>query len=144
MRVRRAVHERLARPHAVTLVHRDVLAARDQILLRLAVVGPDHDLAHAFDETRELHHPVDLGDGRVLARLARLEQLGHARETARDVLGLRRLTRDLGEDVALEHLGAIGHQQVSAHRQHVAAARFPDASSALGASPTGAFTETRG
>ena len=36
VRVRRAVHERLARAHAVALVHADVLALRDQVLARLA------------------------------------------------------------------------------------------------------------
>ena len=46
------------------------------------------------------HDAVDLGDDRVLLRLARLEELGDARQTAGDVLGLRGLARDLGDDVA--------------------------------------------
>ena len=103
-----------------------MLASRDQVLLRLAVVGADDDLPHPLDEARKLHHAVDLGDGGVLARLAGLEQLGHARKASGDVLRLRRFTGDLGDDVALEHFGAVRHEQVRADRQHVAAARFPE------------------
>ena len=54
--------------------------------LRLPFVSlPKRDLA------------VDLRDDGVVLRLARLEQLGHARETARDVLRLRGLARNLRE-----------------------------------------------
>src|SRR5439155_875633 len=83
----------------VAFVDADVLAPRDQVLTRLAVVGADHDLAHALHEAAHLDAAVDLGDDRLLLRLARLEQLRDARETAGDVLGLRRFSRDLGDDV---------------------------------------------
>ena len=43
---------------------------------------------------------VDLRHDRELLRLARLEQLGHARQAAGDVLRLGGLARDLGDDVA--------------------------------------------
>src|SRR5437870_1120192 len=119
VRVGRPVHERLARPHAVALVDADVLAARDQVLARLAIVGADDDLTHAFHEATHLDAAVDLGDDRLLLRLARLEQLRHARQAAGDVLGLRRLPRDLGDDVVGDHLGAVGHREVRPHRQRV-------------------------
>src|SRR5205823_4246393 len=54
VRVGRPVHERLARPHAVALVDADVLAARDQVLARLAIVGADDDLTHALHEATHL------------------------------------------------------------------------------------------
>ena len=38
VRVRRAVHQRLAGAHPIALVHADVLALRDQVLARLADV----------------------------------------------------------------------------------------------------------
>src|SRR5467141_3791107 len=120
VRVRRAVHQGLARLHAVALVDADVLAARDQVLLGLAVVGADHDLPHALDESAHLHASVDLRDDRLLLRLARLEQLGHARQTAGDVLGLGRLAGDLRDDVGRGHVDPIGHVEVGAHRQRVA------------------------
>ena len=44
--------------------------------------------------------PSISADDRVLLGLAGLEELGHARQTAGDVLGLGGLARDLGDDVA--------------------------------------------
>src|SRR5713226_1455803 len=66
VRIGRPVHEGLARLDTVALVNADVLAARDQVLLGLAVVGPDHDLAHALHEAAHLDSPVDLGDDSLL------------------------------------------------------------------------------
>ena len=42
---------------------------------------------------------VDLGDDRAFLRLPRLEELGHPGQTAGDVLRLRRLARDLRDDL---------------------------------------------
>src|ERR1700730_1983397 len=124
VRIRRAVHQRLARLDPVAFVDRDVLAARDQVLLGLPIVGTDDDLAHALDEAGELNRAVDLGDDCLLLRLACLEQLGHPRQTAGDVLRLGRLARDLRDDVGLVHLHAVGAEQVGTHRQHVASPRL--------------------
>src|SRR6185436_835622 len=120
VRVRRAVHEGLTGLHAIAFVHADVLAAGDRVLLGLPVVGADDDLAHALDEAAHLHASVDLGDDRLFLGLARLEQLGHPRQTAGDVLGLGRLARDLGDDVGREDVGPVGHREVGTHRQRVA------------------------
>jgi hypothetical protein len=48
-----------------------------------------------------------------------LEQLDHPGETARDVLGLGGLARDLGQDVSRRDLGAVLHHQVRARGQQV-------------------------
>src|SRR5947208_2029921 len=60
-----------------------------------------------------------------LARLARLEQLDHARQTARDVLGLGRLARDLGENLARRDHLAVLHHEVRVRRHLVAAVDLP-------------------
>src|SRR5206468_4329963 len=73
-----------------------------------------------LDEATHLHAPVDLGDDRLLLRLARLEQLGHPRQTAGDVLGLGGLARDLRDDVGREDVGAVGDVEVGAHRERIA------------------------
>ena len=79
----------------------DVLALGDQVLLRqigaqLAVVsGVTTTLRLPLVSLPKLTTPVDLRDDRVLLGLAGLEQLGDARETAGDVLGLGGLPRDL-------------------------------------------------
>jgi hypothetical protein len=62
--------------------------------------GGDDDPPLALGVLAERDGAVDLGDDGDLLRLARLEELGHPRETAGDVLGLRGLARDLGEHVA--------------------------------------------
>src|SRR6266545_1326464 len=130
VRVRGAVHERLARTDAVARVHRDVLALADQVLLReirpeLAVhLGGDDDLALALRVLPEGDDAVDLRDDRVLLRLAGLEELRDARETARDVLRLRGLARHLREHVAGVHLVPVVHDEVRALGQHVAGVRL--------------------
>ena len=119
MRVRGAVHQGLAGADPVALVHADVLALRDQVLLGLAPVfrGDDHP-ALAAAVRPELHDAVDLGDDRALLRLARLEELGHPRQTAGDVLRLRRLARDLRhDDVARSDVLALVDGEVGADRQ---------------------------
>src|SRR5438309_11945297 len=97
MRIRRSIHERLAGLHTVALVDADVLAARDQVLLGLAVVGANDDLPHALDEPTHFNPAIDLGDDRLLLRLAPPEQLGPPRQPAGSVLGLGALTRALRE-----------------------------------------------
>ena len=99
----RPVHERLARADAVAFLDVHVHAARQRVLSRLAtLLGDDDDLAQPLDDAAVADDAVDLRDDRGLARLSRLEQLDDARQTARDVLGLGRLARDLGEDLARE------------------------------------------
>ena len=125
VRVDRAVHQRLAGPHALRLLHVDVGAARQLVLALLAVVARHEDLAVLLGDVAVLHDAVDLGDDGRLLRTARLEQLDHARQTARDVLGLGGLARDLGQHVAGRDLAAVLHHQVGAGRQQVLAAVLP-------------------
>src|SRR5256886_15535776 len=62
---------------------------------------------------------VDLGDDRLLLRLARLEELRHARQTAGDVLCPRGFPHDLRDHVTDEYIAAVGDRKVRAHRQRV-------------------------
>ena len=112
--MRRTVHQRLARADALAFLHVDVHAARQRVLARLGarLVGDDDDLPLTLDDAAVLDEAVDFRDDRRLARLARLEELDDARQTARDVLRLRRLARDLREDVARRHHLAVLHHQV--------------------------------
>ena len=73
--------------------------------LRLPLVSlPKRDLA------------VDLGDDGVILRLAGLEELGDAGQTAGDVLRLRGLARDLGDDLAGVDAVAVLRDDVRADR----------------------------
>jgi len=95
VRVARPVHQRLARADAVGLLDVHVHAARQRLLSRLAaVLRDDDDLPLPLDDPAVLDEAVDLGDDGRLARLARLEELDHARQTTRNVLRLRGLARD--------------------------------------------------
>ena len=87
-----------------------------------ALLRHDQDLAQALHDAAVLDQAVDLADDGGLARLARLEQLDDARQTARDVLGLGRLARDLGQHVAGRDRLAVVHHQVGV-RRHVVLAR---------------------
>ncbi len=119
VRVERSVDQRLARRHVFAFLYVDVHAARDRIFFdglrdALTILALDVNLALALDDFAVFHHSVDFADDRGILRLARFEEFHDARQTAGDVLGLRRLARDLREHVARLHLVAIHHHQVSA------------------------------
>ena len=107
VRVHRTFGQAVAGAHAVALVHAQVLAGRHFVQLRLlrVVHRPcrprshrlDEDLALAALDLAEPHDAVDLRDRRRILRTARLEQLGHTRQTAGDVARLVRLAADLGD-----------------------------------------------
>ena len=119
VRVGGAVHQRLAGLDLVALAHGQVLALGDEVLLGVALVRRDEHLALALGVLAEADHAVDLGDDRVLLGLARLEELGDARQTAGDVLGLGGLARDTRDDVAGLDAVALRHRDGRADRQEV-------------------------
>src|SRR5262249_26025745 len=61
---------------------------------------------------------------RVVLRFAGLEELRHARQTARDVAGLRTLGRDTREDVAFLNLRTLFDREDRVDRQGVARVRL--------------------
>src|SRR5260221_7908500 len=89
MRVNGALGELLAFLDHVALEDDDVAADRDEMLLfRVGRRILDEDAALAAHARAEVHEAVNLGDlGRVF-RTAGFKQLGHARQTAGDVLGI--------------------------------------------------------
>ena len=119
MRIARTVHQRIARLHALAFLHVDVDAARQRVFALLAIVADDVDLALALGDFAVLHDAVDLGDDGRFARLARFEQLDHARQTAGDVLGLGGCARDLRQHVAGVDFFAVTHHQVGMGRHEV-------------------------
>src|SRR5690606_10278197 len=64
----------------------------------------DDDAALVLVVAPEADRAVDLGNDRVILRTTGLEQLGHTRQTAGDILGLGALERDTREYVAGGHL----------------------------------------
>src|SRR6185369_15433369 len=114
MRVERAVHKRLASAHALAFLHVDVNATGYGVFALRAVVADHVDLALPLGHFAELDAAIDLADDGGFARLAGFEQFDHARQTARDVLGLGGLARVLCKDVARVNLVSVLHHEVSA------------------------------
>src|SRR5690606_20103483 len=106
VRGRVAVEDILALLDGVAFLQVERLALRDQVLDGLdALLGRlDDDPALVLVVAAEADRAVDLGNDRVILRTTSLEQLGHTRQTAGDVLGLGALERDTREHVAGGHL----------------------------------------
>ena len=121
MRVGRAVHQRLAGADAVALAA-PACACPWGSGTRSAspTSGVMRTLRLPLVSLPKRHDAVDLGDDGVILRLAGFEELGDARQTAGDVLGLRGLARDLGDDVAGLDAVAFVARRCCADRQEVA------------------------
>src|SRR5579862_4297332 len=106
----------------IALAHADVLALGDQVLGRLDLVrlGLDDDAALVLVVLAELDEAVGLGEHRALLGLARLEQLRHARQAARDVARLGAFRRDTRQQVAGLDVRALVHRQDRVDRQRIA------------------------
>ena len=114
----RAFGQLLAFLDVIALEDNDVFADGDEVLLLhrgLRVL--DEDGAFAAHAGAEIHHAVNLGNLRGVLGPARLEQLGHARQTAGDVLGLGGLARRLGHQGAGDDFVAFVHDDVRAGRE---------------------------
>src|SRR5271157_827481 len=119
MRVEWSVHQRLAGANTLTFLHVDVNTTRHLVFLLGTVVSHHVDLALSLGHVAELNHAVDLADNRGFTRFAGFEQFHHARQTARDVLGLGGFARDLRQHVARSDRVAVLYHQVSSRRHQV-------------------------
>src|SRR5690606_5530689 len=112
VRIDRTLGEAVTGAHLVALVDAQVLADR-HLVDALGALRRDHDdLALAALDLAEADAAVDLGDNSRVLRLARLEQLGDARQTARDVAGLVDLAADLGQRGAGLDLFAVADREL--------------------------------
>ena len=82
-----ALSELLAGADLVAVLDLDVLAAGDQVFTLLTRLSLDRDLLAAADAVAILHDAGDLADDGGILGLAAFEQLGDARQAARDVAG---------------------------------------------------------
>ena len=119
VRVAGTVDQSITGTEAFAFLHVDVDTAGNAVLLFLAVVGGDVDLALALGDFAEANDAIDLRDDCRIAGLAGLEEFDDAGQTAGDVLGARGFARDLGKDVAGEDLVAVGDHEVSARGHEV-------------------------
>ena len=102
----------------IAFAHTDVLALRDEILDRftLVVLGLHNHAPLVLVVLAELNEAVRFGQDGAVFGLARLEQLRHARQAARDVACLGAFRRDSGEHVAGLHRCALFNRDDCVHR----------------------------
>ena len=124
MRITRTIHQRLAGTHMFAFLNVHVNATRQSVFALDSVLVDDHNLPLALGDIAVLHDTVDFSDDRGLAGFSRFKQFNDARQTTRDVFGLRRFTRNLRQDVALVNRVAVGHHQVSTRWNQIFAQDF--------------------
>ena len=107
MRAGLAVGDDFAGLDVLAFEHRDLRPLRDQLLDLVAVAGDDLQALLALGGLAEADGAAGFGQNRRVLRLARLEQVGDARQTAGDVARLALFLRDTGDDVTHLHFGAI-------------------------------------
>ena len=109
LRIGRAVDDRLAPVDHLAFVHQDVLLLGHQVLVLLAVGVGDLQAHLALGLLAERHRAGDLGQHALVLRAARLEQLGHPRQTAGDVARLLAFDRDARQHFAGRQILAVAH-----------------------------------
>src|SRR6185312_3361848 len=109
VRVQRTIHQSLTGSNAIAFLHVDVRTAGDIVLALFAVVADDDEFPFALGNRTELNDSVDFRHDRRLAGTTSFEQFHYARQTARDVLGLGRLARNLCNDVTRLDFFAVVH-----------------------------------
>ncbi|MPL98794.1 hypothetical protein SDC9_45003 [bioreactor metagenome] len=121
VRRRVAVHDVVTLLHEVAFLHRDVLAFRHHVFDRLQTFlrRLDRDATLVLVVLAEAHIAIDLGDDRVVLRTTRLEEFGHTRQTAGDVLRLRAFARDTRDGVAGLHLITVLDRENGVDRHRV-------------------------
>src|SRR5262249_49096778 len=107
VRVRFAIRDYLTALDRLTLEHVQLAPLRDQLLVLLPIVRADDQTTLALGLLAEADRSRTLRQDCRILRLARLEQIRDARQTARDVAGLRLLLRDAGDDVTHGHAGTV-------------------------------------
>ena len=100
MRRQRTIRHHFAPLDKFPFEHRNVAPLGNERFVGVGIQRRDHEPALAFRFLAEAHRAGCLRQNGRLLRLARLEQIGHAWQTARDVLRLAALLGYAGDDIA--------------------------------------------
>ena len=120
MGVNGAFGELLAFLDVVALEDDNVFTDRNQVFFfNRCLLVFDDNTAFAANTGSEVHDALDLGDFGSVLRAAGLKELSHARQTTRDVFGLRSLARRLRHQGAGNDLFIFGHDDVRPGRYRV-------------------------
>src|SRR5262245_16401517 len=116
VRVDGPLGEAVTGAHLVAFMDAQVFADRNFVYALRSGCWDHDDLTLTALDLAEANRAIDFRDDRRVFRPACFEQLGHARQTARDVAGLVDLAADLGECSAWLDVLLVTHGQLSAHR----------------------------
>ena len=123
LRIGRAVHNVLALVHHLAFVDQHVFLFGDQLFPDVAIGVGDLQAHFAFGLLTERHRTGLLRQRAFVFGRTRLEQLGHAGQTAGNVAGFLPFDRDAGQHfagahfLAVAHLDQRPHLEANGHRQ---------------------------
>ena len=120
MRIGRAVDDQFAAVHHLAFVHQDVLLLGHELFPNFAFGIGDLQTHLAFGFLAKGDGAGDFGQHAFVFGRAGFKQLGHTRQTAGDVAGLRRFAGNAGQDVAGIDPLSVLHRQDGVHRHEVA------------------------
>ena len=124
VRVDGAFAQTVARPHAVAFVDPQMLAQWNHVFMTASLVVAHDDLPVSAFGAAEFDDAVGFGNHRRVLGPARFEQLGHAGQTAGNVLAFTRFARNFDDDVALGDDVVFAHLQISSRRRRDAGESF--------------------
>ncbi len=119
MGVSGSIHQRLTSPQCIPLMGTDVLVPGERVLSRLSDLRCDNNLPLPLDIFPIGDRPGNLADDGELLGFASLEKFGHSGQTARNVFGLCRFSRNLNQDVPCLNPVPLGNKDIRSDRQEV-------------------------
>jgi len=125
MGVHRTFGKLLAFLYVIALEHNHMFAERNKmLLLHPGLQVFDDDATLAANAGTEVHNALNLGNLGGIFRPPGFKELGHARQSARDVPGLRGLARGLGHQGARDDLVAFRDDNVGPGRNQIISDRL--------------------
>ena len=116
MGVRGTLHEGLSGFDPIPFVDADVLSLLDEVFPGLSYIRGHQHLPLSFSIFTERDHAIDLANDGELLGLAGFEKLRHPRQASRNIFGLGRFPRDLGQYVTRSNGLPFLNIDVGTHR----------------------------
>ena len=117
VRISGAFDDFFAALHHLTIVHQDLLVLADEELVLGTIVVRDDEALLALGFLAERDRTGLLGEHAGILRAAGFKELGHARQTTRNITSLLAFTRDTGKHLALMDFLAVANDDDGAHGQ---------------------------
>src|SRR6266540_2361607 len=103
----------------VALAHADMLAPGNEVFSRLSHFRGNDHFALAFCVLTKGDYPFDFADHSEFLRFARLEQLGHPRQSPSNIFGFGCLPGNLRHYISSLHSLAFNNVDMSSYGQEI-------------------------